>query len=346
MSFIVIGRSILLETSPELFAASSLYSQIIWPAFCTTIGVFTLQSYTEEAQVRLEKESNTDLLTGLANRRMFEVSLSNCLLSLSRSNHYGALVYFDLDGFKPINDQYGHYVGDQVLMELGRRLKSSSRSEEVIARIGGDEFALLLTPAQTQSEMKVQAKKLAVRMQKVIRTPIQCDEFTIQVSSSIGVHIIAPGSQSAEVALTEADNAMYQSKSMKNGEITFSDSLIEPAYSIAKIGVRDIDFEHQEIDEFLQSLLSGKQPTESDFKQIIEQVKAHFNSEERLSKELGLNMSKQHIQDHRKIVGGLTKAYESENGNLTKEHVLLIGKVVSVHSFEFDQTLNRSIGID
>ncbi|MGF1843924.1 MULTISPECIES: GGDEF domain-containing protein [Vibrio] len=227
MTVVIIGRSILLEVSPDLFARSSLYSQIIWPAFCTTVGVFTLLSYTEEAQIELEKESNTDLLTGLYNRRMFDTKLTNGLDYMAHTSHFGVLIYFDLDGFKPINDQLGHYIGDEVLVELGARLKRSAQRHEVLARLGGDEFALLHTHlGKSEEQAKEKAEKLALKMQKLVNIPIQYEQHTIKVSSSIGVHMIAPGNQSEKDILTKADAAMYQSKAIKKGSITFSGNVV------------------------------------------------------------------------------------------------------------------------
>jgi diguanylate cyclase (GGDEF)-like protein len=239
MAIVIVGRSILLETSPELFSRSSLYTQIIWPAFCTIIGVFSLLSYTEEAQIRLQQESNIDHLTNLANRRMFEVALSRSIAQLKRAEQYGALIYLDLDKFKPINDQYGHSVGDQLLGEIGRRLLISSRNGEVAARLGGDEFALLLTQGcKSYVDIKQQAETLALRLQALINIPVICSGHQIRISSSIGIHIIEPSSQNVEMVLTAADNAMYQSKALKNGAIIFSiPTLTEPDQTTAELSV-------------------------------------------------------------------------------------------------------------
>lgn len=234
MALIVDGRSILLETSPEWFSRSSLYTQIIWPAFCTTVGVFSLLSYTEEAQQRLQEESNTDYLTGLANRRRFEEGLVACLAHLKRSDYYAALVYFDLDKFKPINDHYGHAIGDVVLNQIGHRIKSASRSDELAARLGGDEFAILLTQGcDSYSKMKQQAETLALRIQDLINAPIKYNQHEIQVNSSIGIHIIEPNSPNSTMVLTAADNAMYRSKATNPGTIVFSSPVAKPDDRVA-----------------------------------------------------------------------------------------------------------------
>ncbi|MGX9416789.1 GGDEF domain-containing protein [Vibrio sp. RC27] len=223
MAVVILGRSILLETSPELFAKSSIYTQIIWPAFCAVIGVFSLLSYTEEAQLRLKKESNTDHLTGLANRRMFEMALSSSLAHFKRTNQYGAVIYLDLDRFKPVNDEYGHHVGDLLLSELGSRIQTFTREDELAARLGGDEFALLLSfGSSSEINMKLQAKALASRLQELIKKPFEFAEGTINITGSIGIHIIDPECQNAEKVMTAADNAMYQSKDLQNGYIIFS----------------------------------------------------------------------------------------------------------------------------
>lgn len=265
-------------------------------------------------------------------------------MPLSRSNSYGALIYFDLDGFKPINDQYGHYVGDQVLSEIGLRLKAFSRSDEIAARLGGDEFALLLIRGECDlAEMKQQAEQLATRIQKLIKMPIQCDGYTIQVASSAGIHIIKPDEESSEAVMNAADNAMYHSKGDRVGGLTFSDTLVEPEYAIARVGVRDIDFEHQEIDELLHNLLNQDRVQESELIEFHRKIKQHFSSEEKISVELGLNMTREHRQDHGRILRILNHPNVNETQQV-KEYLLSVGKIISTHSFAHDRLLNRLNG--
>ena len=223
---ILITRSILLETSSELFSLTVASTQIMWPIFSVVLGVFLLLSYTEEVQNELTKDSITDMLTGLFNRRMFDTQFSLLLPALSRQNTYGALIYIDLDKFKSINDQYGHAIGDKVLIEFATRLKKSSRNDEIIARIGGDEFTLLIDNAgQDSTEAFQAAQTLAMRIQGLMQEPLSINEQKFKMTCSIGVHILTPDSKDTQSEVNAADEAMYQAKKDKQGSIVFSKKL-------------------------------------------------------------------------------------------------------------------------
>ena len=127
----------------------------------------------------LLKDTITDSLTGLFNRRMFDTKFSLLLPALSRNKIFGALIYIDLDEFKPINDQFGHVIGDEVLIEFAARLNKSSRDEETIARVGGDEFILLVENAgQDQIAAHQSAQGLAMRIQGLMREPLNINGLT------------------------------------------------------------------------------------------------------------------------------------------------------------------------
>ncbi|GLS89511.1 hypothetical protein GCM10007916_05780 [Psychromonas marina] len=187
------------------------------------LGVFLLLSYTEEVQQKLTKESITDSLTGLFNRRMFDNQFKSLLTALSRNKKFGALIYIDLDKFKAINDKYGHSVGDGVLIEFSLRLKQSSRGEESIARVGGDEFTLLAEDmGQDQENAYKNAQHLALRIQEMMKKPIDINGLILEMSCSIGVHILTPDSKDTQREVSAADTAMYQAKKSKQGGIVFS----------------------------------------------------------------------------------------------------------------------------
>jgi diguanylate cyclase (GGDEF)-like protein len=223
LAAVVITRSILLEISPELFSLTSASTQVIWPVFSVISGVFFLLSFTEEAQKKLTTESITDTLTGLYNRRMFDEQFKRLLPILSRGKHFGALIYLDIDEFKPINDKYGHNIGDKVLIEFGSRLKQSLRREEIIARIGGDEFALLVENAgQDRTTAHKNAQGLALRIQSLMEKSMNIDGLILQMGCSIGVHILTPDVKDAQLEVKSADAAMYQAKNHQHVNIVFS----------------------------------------------------------------------------------------------------------------------------
>ena len=340
MAFVIMSRSILMEVSPELFSQSSIYSQIIWPAFCAVIGVFALLSYTEEIQSKLEKESNTDQLTGIYNRRMFDSKLKHVLGKLIQHNHVGALIYLDLDGFKPINDRFGHYVGDTVLVELGSRLQHRCQFNEVVARLGGDEFAILIVNAGSSlDEAESHAQKVAQQIQQLVKNPINTHGLVLQVDCSVGIHMLSPNSQSAHIALREADNAMYRSKKSQRGSITFSSETPKANYSIAKIGIDEIDEDHQLLDDLIQTVHNNHRDF-TDFRSLFkQQMKQHFQNEVKVSKRLGLNMTSEHIQQHAQIIKSLNELSSLADEDSVHEYLAIVHKILETHALEFDRAL-------
>jgi len=143
-----------------------------------------------------------DALTGLANRRLLDELLTAAVARTSRSGTCLVVSYFDLDGFKAINDDYGHAVGDAVLVEVGRRLRATVRDADIIARMGGDEFVVVqeCPPDQTDS--------LAARLEHLMSEAITLDSATIECQVSIGSVVAGPEHDVAAL-LAAADAAMY-----------------------------------------------------------------------------------------------------------------------------------------
>ncbi len=163
---------------------------------------------SSEARIeRLEKSAHEDALTGLLNRRGFERAFAQAIAYLKRYGGSAALLYLDLDRFKPINDKYGHAVGDVVLQEIARLLLGSVRASDLAARLGGDELVLLL--------WNLDATQMAAKMH-ALEALIENASFEVQgsklaVGVSIGGVMLAPEDDAAS-ALARADAAMYARK--------------------------------------------------------------------------------------------------------------------------------------
>jgi diguanylate cyclase (GGDEF)-like protein/PAS domain S-box-containing protein len=162
-----------------------------------------------EAEVRLAASEERyrglalqDSLTGLANRRQLDELLTTALARTRRSGMRLVVSYMDLDNFKPINDEYGHAVGDAVLQEVGRRLQASVRDADVIARVGGDEFVVVQECPLDQTD------RPAARLRRVMSEAITLDGATIQCGVSIGSAVAEPGHDAAAL-VAAADAAMY-----------------------------------------------------------------------------------------------------------------------------------------
>lgn len=162
-------------------------------------------SNQKQAQQSLKEYAYVDSLTGLPNRRYFFSSLRRNLDKCRRHQQDLALLYIDLDHFKPVNDEYGHQAGDAVLGEIAQRFKHQLRTEDFIARIGGDEFVLMLYPVMNIEET---CKRVLAFCRQPFKT--EFGEFTI--SASIGVTVSQHGQVDAEELLRHADRAMYEAK--------------------------------------------------------------------------------------------------------------------------------------
>lgn len=169
--------------------------------------IAALQLARRQAERALALQALHDHLTGLPNRRLFTDRLQQLLEAARRSSRPFALVLLDLDGFKAINDSYGHPQGDVVLIEMARRLRSLARASDTTARVGGDEFALLLPDTAG-----TRAGDMVKELDEVLRRPIVLGRGQLIVSASMGLAVY-PGDGETEESLAErADAAMYRSK--------------------------------------------------------------------------------------------------------------------------------------
>ena len=156
------------------------------------------------AQSQLLDLANTDELTALANRRQFIHCLEQ---QAANPAAHAALLYMDLDRFKPVNDEHGHQVGDEVLKTVAERLINAVREQDVPARMGGDEFAVLLV----DDEHWPQVEQIAERIEGSVAQSITVGDITVRVGCSIGAVKLTPG-QSIHEAMKQADEAMYAVK--------------------------------------------------------------------------------------------------------------------------------------
>lgn len=177
-----------------------------------------------------------DTLTGLPNRRLLEDRLDQALAASKRSGHYGAVIFLDLDNFKPLNDTHGHKAGDLLLQEVAQRLTRCVREVDTVARFGGDEFVVVLSElAGEESECAAQTHVVAEKIQSALAEPYWLDHNAKVTSkmilhrdlgASIGVALFSNISI-AENVLKWADHAMYQAKEAGENQIRLYDSKAE-----------------------------------------------------------------------------------------------------------------------
>jgi diguanylate cyclase (GGDEF)-like protein/PAS domain S-box-containing protein len=160
------------------------------------------------AEEKITALARTDGLTALANRTVFLERLDQAFAAARRGAMPFAVLYLDLDKFKPVNDTYGHPVGDLVLQEVAERLRNCTRRSDLVARLGGDEFAIL----QCEIREPGHAGVLAAKIQKTLSQPYSINGAEIKISVSIGISFYATGQEGADAMLVQADLALYRSK--------------------------------------------------------------------------------------------------------------------------------------
>jgi diguanylate cyclase (GGDEF)-like protein len=162
---------------------------------------------TRSRLAELERLANEDSLTPISNRRAFLRDLARMIGYVERYGAACSLLYFDLNGLKAINDGFGHAAGDAALIHVAEMLLSHTRSSDVVGRLGGDEFGVLLTRAD-EAVALAKAEQLA---DVVARTPLVSKGQTIPISVACGAHRLAAGEE-PQVALAAVDRAMYRQK--------------------------------------------------------------------------------------------------------------------------------------
>lgn len=183
-------------------------------------------STRKAAEEEVQRLAFFDPLTNLPNRRMLNDKLSMYVEQIKQSDHTGALLFLDLDNFKRINDSLGHNAGDEILVELSQRLTRVLNPTDTLARVGGDEFIILIeNVGDSHKQASLESELMAKVVQSVFYDKFEIGDLAFQVSCSIGICLINNANAISENILKFADTAMYRSK-MKGGN---SSSFYDPA---------------------------------------------------------------------------------------------------------------------
>jgi diguanylate cyclase (GGDEF)-like protein/PAS domain S-box-containing protein len=188
------------------------------------VAVFTDISQIKAVQLKLEYLSLHDPLTGLPNRRAFGDRIAQGLKAARRHREHIGVAILDLDGFKEVNDRFGHGAGDRFLVEVAVRLKAVLRENDVLARMGGDEFGLLLGGIQSPLE----TGDILDRFIQALQFSFRVDDYAITLSGSLGIALYPEDGKDSETLLSHADLALYKAKEMgKNRWMSYEPALSE-----------------------------------------------------------------------------------------------------------------------
>jgi diguanylate cyclase (GGDEF)-like protein len=191
------------------------------------IASFADISERKASEARIDYLAHHDALTGLVNRYNLENRLDQALLSAHRDNLRVAVMFIDMDRFKTINDSLGHYVGDQLLIEVGRRLHDCVRESDIVARLGGDEFIVVLTRITDEMD----AAPLADKILRSLGQPYVFDGKEMHTSPSIGIAVYPSDGEDGPTLMKNADTAMYHAKDHGRNNVQYFTSAMNAAAS-------------------------------------------------------------------------------------------------------------------
>jgi diguanylate cyclase (GGDEF)-like protein/PAS domain S-box-containing protein len=194
------------------------------------IGTFTDITREKDAEAQIHRLAYYDSLTHLPNRQLLRDRIGHALVGARRSRQHGAVLFLDLDHFKTLNDTRGHESGDALLIEIAQRIVSSVRGNDTVARMGGDEFVILLDALTTEAtEAAIQAAQIAEKIRRAVAQPYRLEHGDFPCTVSIGVAIFGGTEDSVDALLKDADLAMYQAKSAGRNTLRLVDPALQAA---------------------------------------------------------------------------------------------------------------------
>ena len=205
-----------------LYFVTSLLGTIAVATLLGIIATSGLRERMKQAEHDLHLLALYDRVTGLSNRYAFELAIEQTVLRHQRDGGGSALLFIDVDGFKKINDRFGHASGDQVLQEIGQRITYTLRAADVVARLGGDEFGAILVNTSNPAD----AAHVAENLVREAAKPFLMGEASAHIGFSIGIAMLPDDGEAAAILMHHADLAMYHAKSLgKSTYQFFSDTL-------------------------------------------------------------------------------------------------------------------------
>jgi diguanylate cyclase (GGDEF)-like protein/hemerythrin-like metal-binding protein/PAS domain S-box-containing protein len=324
------------------------------------VGVFSDISKRKAYEEKISYMAFHDKLTGLPSRELFYDRLSLAMSRVRRKQDRLALLFVDLDGFKEVNDNFGHEIGDEVLRVTASRLAECVREEDTAARVGGDEFAVVVNGIENPGDAILVAEKIISSLSAPIRLGAgqECG-----IGASIGIAVYPENGVEIDRLLSAADSAMYAAKA--NGKNTYTLSRVQAHWdtesnnwvvldSAHLFGVPEMDQEHLDLSTTLNELnaaVMGNQPPEVTTQllgKLSMQIQVHFANEERLMDQYGyfdsdISRSNVHKHEHRRLADELDMLAEKfmHGGEMAVLHELK--EWLLNHISTFDRQLGELI---
>lgn len=262
-----------------------------------------------EAERHLHELAYHDRLTGLPNRTLFFDRLSQALSGAKRNHKPLGILFMDLDGFKKVNDEHGHDAGDTVLKTVAERLVETVRATDTVARMGGDEFVIILHELEGRDGAVAVARKILAAVTPDI--PLS-ETLTCSVGASIGISLYPEHGADMDSLLMAADMAMYLSKKKGRGGFAFAGEARQPETGVTLgethvVGVTEIDQQHAEmaalVNKLCATLRDGDNLVgETLFKVLLAYTEYHFATELGLMLQHGYPDRKAHDAEHERLV--------------------------------------------
>nr|WP_307726413.1 diguanylate cyclase [Trichlorobacter sp.] len=320
-------------------------------------GIIVDISELKQIEAQIQHLASYDNLTNLPNRALFSDRIERALLSAQRHSSKLALFFIDLDQFKPINDELGHDVGDWLLQVAAQRMTESVRESDTVARIGGDEFAVLLQSIATLQDARNVAEKIRTALNRPFITPAG---VTLNISCSIGVALYPEDGNNQRDLLHAADEAMYRAKKGGGNAVelcqpsrpqaipTTSHSIIRLVWKPEYLsGEPSIDAEHQELLRMANLLLEQIASPKNDparfnatLDSLLQHITSHFENEEALLRRIGYHEVDEHARQHallKEQIVTLRQVAEKRTISTGELVDFLAIKVVHEHLMEADR---------
>jgi diguanylate cyclase (GGDEF)-like protein len=223
------------ENYPQLLTISTVYDEN--KNVKNFVILFSDITLLKQNQMQLEHIAHYDVLTQLPNRTLLADRLKQAIIQSKRSNHSVAIVFIDLDGFKAVNDENGHGIGDELLVTLSLRMKEALRDGDTLSRFGGDEFVLVLADLEKESD----CEPILERLLKSISTEVTVSDVVVKVSASIGVTLYPKDKADDGQLIRHADQAMYIAKQSGKNCYHIFDTINDDAITTRRKNIESIN---------------------------------------------------------------------------------------------------------